>query len=360
MRKLFVPAVVVLIAGLALLGCERKITNEDAGNPSEVSCFTCHSDNNFDFVAAQQEYANSIHGSGNNIDRNTDPCRDCHASEGFLAKLAGETPNGDHYTAITCFTCHAPHTNGNLSLRAEGPYTLQDGSVFDYGKGNLCVRCHHSRQDVRSYVIDNVKLSSRWGPHHSDQGDILAGAGGYEYAGYTYQVSPHTGVLTDGCIQCHMEGSWANKTGGHTWNMADEESDHEHLTGCNVDACHGTTGPLTTFNRTAAEDFDGDGTIEGVQDEISGLLADLGALLTTKGLMAVSGEGYAPKSVTVTDSDSAGAVYNYMVIAEERSLGIHNTKYAVGLLKSGMNFISTGDPNGSAPQPQIKELVSAH
>ena len=361
MRKLYVPAVVVLIAGLALLGCERKITNEDAGNPDQVSCFTCHSDNNFDFVAAQQEWANSKHGLGELIMENNSPCYECHTSEGFLAKLAGETPDGEHFTAITCFTCHAPHTNGDFTLRAEGPYTLQNGEVFDYGKANLCVRCHHARRDVRAYVSDNVTLSSHWGPHYSDQGDIIAGTGGYEYEGYNYQMSAHNGVLVNGCIDCHMKGSFANVAGGHTWNMENEEHEYEHLTGCNVEPCHGTTAPLTTLNRTAADDFDDDGTVEGVQDEIHGLLDDLGALLTAKGLMVESEEGYIPKAnVKITDSDSAGAVYNYRVISGERSYGVHNTRYAVGLLQSAINFISTGNPNGVAPRRGIEELAKAH
>jgi hypothetical protein len=334
---------------------------------SQSSCFTCHTDQEFEFVAAQQEWANSKHGSGDNIDRNRNnsgyysACEPCHTNEGFVASITGEPVSGEHFTAISCFTCHAPHTNGNFSLRAEGPYTLRNGEVFDFGKGNLCVRCHHSRQDVREYVSDSVTLSGHWGPHHSDQGDILAGTGGYEYDGYDYDDSPHTTALTDGCIQCHMTGSFANQAGGHTWNMRSEEHGYELITGCNVEGCHGRN-PLSSLNPPADDDFDGDGSTEGVQDEIMGMLAELAEALVDAGLLEGDAEhGYHPVSGrTVLDIDSSGALYNYFVVAEERSYGVHNTQYVVGLLRSALNYITTGDPNGVAPRRFQDEIARAH
>jgi hypothetical protein len=367
MRKAYVPIALLLIAALAVIGCERKITNEVALDASQSSCFTCHTDQEFEFAAAQQEWANSKHGSGDNIDRNRNnrsyysSCEPCHTNEGFIAEITGEPATGVHFTVISCFSCHEPHTAGTFDLRVEGSYTLLNGEVFDYGKGNLCVRCHHSRQDVREYVADSVTLSSHWGPHHSDQGDVLIGSGGYEYDGYQYGTSPHTGVLKNGCIDCHMTGSFANKLGGHTWKVYDEDLNKQLLTGCNVDACHGITGPLSSFNRTADEDFDGDGETEGVQDEVQGLLNDLALALVDAGLLEGDAEhGYHPVSGRmVINADSSGALYNYEIIAEERSLGIHNTIYAVDLLRSAINFISTGDPKGVAPR-RTKEEIAAN
>jgi hypothetical protein len=109
-------------------------------------------------------------------------------------------------------------------------------------------------------------------------------------------------------------------------------------------------------------DFDDDGSIEGVQDEVQGLLDQLALALVDAGLMTgTAEEGYHPvDGRIVRDADSSGAVYNYEIVAEERSRGVHNTKYAVGLLQSAMNFISTGDPNGVAPRRGIEELARAH
>jgi hypothetical protein len=150
--------------------------------------------------------------------------------------------------------------------------------------------------------------------------------------------------------------------GGHTWKVYDEELDREHLTGCNVPDCHGNTGPLTTFNRQSDVDFDGDGTTEGVQDELRGLLDDLATALVTAGLLEGDAEhGYHPvNGRVVIESDSSGALYNYEIVAEERSLGVHNTKYAVGLLQSSLNFLTTGSPTGVASKPKVDELAKAH
>lgn len=358
------------VAILALTSCERKIVNEAPERQDGLAasaCFTCHGDQDLTLVAAQQQWQNSKHGSGDNINRNRNnssryqACERCHTSEGFIAQVSGIPADGEHFTSISCFTCHQPHTNGNMELRAASPVTLINGVVFDYGEANLCANCHQSRANVDTYVVDDVELSGRWGPHHSDQGDILAGTGGYEYAGYQYASSAHSSVLENGCIDCHMGGSQANLVGGHTWNMRNEEEELELLYGCNVDACHGTRGPITDLNRTASSDFDDDGTVEGVQDEIDGLKHELATLLVAAHLMeGDEEEGYEPADGRmVSDADSAGAVYNYLMVAEERSGGIHNTQYAVGLLQSAINYISTGDPNGVAPR-ESTQLLSMH
>jgi hypothetical protein len=46
-------------------------------------------------------------------------------------------------------------------------------------------------------------------------------------------------------------------------------------------------------------------------------------------------------------------------VHEDRSEGIHNTEYAVGLLKSSLHYIATGDPNGVAPRDR-RDLLAAH
>jgi hypothetical protein len=365
MRKLYVPVVIVLITGLALLGCERKITNEDAGNPDQVSCFTCHGDTNFEFDAAQQQWAYAKHASGQNTNRGTSAsCRECHTNEGFVEKASGIVYDGGDLTVIACFTCHQPHTTGGFTPRTIAPVTLVNGVVFDYGKGNLCANCHHARQNPDEYITENTKLSSHWGPHHSNQADVLAGTGGYEYDGYEYHNSAHTSVTAaaDGCVACHMSASITPSIGGHSVNMANEERGFENLTGCNVPACHGLSGALDEINRTADQDYDGDGTIEGVQDEVHGVIKTLGELLIDEGLAeyAESEDWYEPTSATVTDKDMAGAVYNLMVAQEERSLCVHNTDYVIGLLKSSINYVSTGNPNGVAPIAKADQPVSAH
>lgn len=366
MRKAYVPVVLVLILGLTLFGCERKITNEDGGSPDQVSCFTCHGDDQFKFDGAQQQWEYSLHASGAHTHRGaSSSCRPCHANEGFVERVSGIEYDGGQLTVISCFTCHQPHTTGGFTPRTIAPYTLEDGTVFDYGRGNLCANCHHARRAPATYVTENVTLSSHWGPHHSNQADVLAGVGGYEYAGYNYTNSAHTSVTASkgGCIACHMSPSITPSVGGHSWNMENDDLGVENLTGCNVEDCHGKSGELEEINRMADEDYDGNGTIEGVQTEVHGVIKILGDLLIDEGLAeyAEDEDWYEPEGgVTVEDRDVAGAVYNLMVAQEERSLCIHNTDYVIGLLRSSINFIQTGNPNGVAPIANTDDLVKAH
>ncbi|MEJ2722717.1 MAG: hypothetical protein P8181_16505, partial [bacterium] len=40
--------------------------------------------------------------------------------------------------------------------------------------------------------------------------------------------------------------------------------------------------------------------------------------------------------------DSAGAVWNYLIVHEDRSEGIHNPKYIKSLLQSSIDFMTAG------------------
>jgi hypothetical protein len=46
-----------------------------------------------------------------------------------------------------------------------------------------------------------------------------------------------------------------------------------------------------------------------------------------------------PLDGVFTSQDSAGAVWNYLLVEEDRSLGIHNPEYAIDLLNSAIEFI---------------------
>ena len=360
----------VLLLGAVLLvavGCERKIT----GDIDEVvefgpsNCFECHNDADFGLLvtAIQEQYEFSVHGSGNNTDRNRNnssyyaACEKCHTSEGFIAEATGEPAAGDFFSPIGCFTCHAPHSDGNFGVRVESAVTLADGSQFDRGFANLCASCHQSRRDVNTTVVAGVELSSHWGPHYSNQADMLIGENSYEYDGYTYTKSPHSNVATNGCVDCHMSSALHSSVGGHSWNMENEDREFENIGGCNASTCH--NGAVSTLDILAAADFDGDGSIEGIQTEVHGMMDSLHVLLEDAGL--VDEDGHPVEDRVVSTADSAGALYNFLFVEEDRSFGVHNTDYAVGLLQSSINFLNTGSPtkspSGTARQAK---LISAH
>ena len=340
-KTIFLISLTVLAVLLAIGGCERKVVIEHSELDDAASCFTCHGDNDAVLLAAKGEWQNSIHASGNNVDYTNRgggyDCTRCHDHQGFLDFLTTgelEAPY-DQVSAIHCFTCHAPHTNGNLDLRTAAAYELENGEIFDHGAANLCANCHHSRFDVR-VITDNYEQSStRFAAHHGPQADLLTGTGGYEMSGYTYNQSGHANAVTDGCVGCHMGNPQVHDgydIGGHSFNMVDEEGGYD-LSGL-CENCHASADG---FDFTADQDYDGDGEIEGYQTEVEGLLDTLAELLVAEGVL--DSIEHTPLEMTIADGNVAGAMQNFGTIEEDRSMGIHNYQYIVSLLQNSIDYL---------------------
>lgn len=351
MRILNALMIVALVAMMALVaGCERKIVNEIANNDQSLNgCFACHGETSFDgaLLQARGEWENSFHASGVSIDYTNRPgsdCQQCHNHQGYLDYLAtGEEDPGVQSTvsAIHCFTCHAPHERGDLSLRVTEPYTLKNGVVFDHGAANLCVTCHHSRTNIANDIAGGDTLrnipSSRMGPHHGPQGDMLQGTHGFQFAGYTYTSTTHASVVRDGCIGCHMGNPAQHdgyNVGGHSFNMQYESHDGTTYTLAGVCAsCHTNYASASSFDVVfTGRDLDGDGTVEGIQTEMDNLADSLAVLLTK---VINPSTGLFRTNVKVTRGQQ-GAAYNWKIYEEDRSRGIHNPKYFEALLKSSI------------------------
>ena len=330
MRKLLVLGVLALVLALAILSaCTReRIINQVV---ADTSCFTCHSDENTAVLAAEKQWENSVHASGGTLGENRASCSRCHTNEGFVRYVSGESAiEIENPTAIGCFTCHAPHTNGNLTLRTVAPYTMEDGATYDRGTSNICANCHHSRRNVNTYVYDGVTFTStHWGPHYNGQGDMLNGTNGYEYAGYSYSSSPHTTRTVNGCVDCHMYPTPSYEMGGHSWRM--EANGDENVDACNQSGCHAN---VDDFNYATA-DFP-----DGVQDSLQTLLDELTIELVAAGL--IDSATYHPiAGRVVATADSAGAVWNFLFVEEDKCLGIHNTRYATALMNSSIEYLQS-------------------
>jgi hypothetical protein len=332
----------IILIPFVLLGgaCERTITTvEETVQPN--TCFECHSDANTELIAAHQQWSNSLHASGANIHRVSRGCENCHTSEGFVARISGGASGAiDNPTVIHCFTCHAPHTRGDLSLRVTTPQMLADGTMFDLGSANLCTACHQARRDVNTYVAqDTVELSEHWGPHYSPQSDMVIATNGYEYSWYSYDRSvSHRGGTEDGCLDCHFKTTENNILGGHSFNMTFTElgeggpEESENTNGCNVSVCH--DGDVDDFDHA------------DVQTDVEALSDSLRTILFNAGLIDDTGHPLDDLFVASLSEpgDSVGAVWNYLITHEDRSHGIHNPKYVLGLLESSIQFMETGPP----------------
>ncbi len=345
--NIIVRFIVICTLALAcgfLVGCEGETGPAGpAGEDAVASCVACHSDDT-GIVARAGQWENSVHATGGTFERNSSSCAGCHTSEGFVARLATGTPGTpENPSAIGCFTCHAPHTEGDFSLRTEAPVTLEvSGEVFDYGEGNLCANCHMARTpdpEIAAAPATTSIESSHWGFHHGPQANMLKGKGAHEFAGTSYTSSYHTTGVENGCVDCHMATPFGAQAGGHQFGLTYDYhgSEEDLVTGCNVAGCH-TSPELEDFNRTAYGDYDGDGNIEGVQDEIAGLLDKLRTELLNRGIIddddGVIAEEGNPAVLTEVE---AGALANFLFVLEDRSMGIHNTDYAVALLQSSLD-----------------------
>lgn len=335
-----VIAVVFLMA--VAYSCERNITNieqvtESGGVIQAENCFACHGDSDTRLTAAEGQWNNSKHASGENVDRNTSPCTRCHVSEGFVQFAnTGTIPSEvENPTSIHCFTCHAPHTNGNFALRVTAVQKLQNGDSFDLGEANICAVCHQARYSVDTYITAKEELSEHWGPHHSNQADMLIGTNGYEYDDYDYDVQTnHRGAMKNGCLDCHFDVPNSYFLGGHSFNMAHGEGAEEEYNTKACAQCHSDMEDADDFNRRFAGGA-------GVQDSVTTLANNLRTILLNAGLIEYNAaeDSYHPIEDRVTSADSAGAVWNWVFIEEDQSEGVHNPKYAIDLLTSAIQFM---------------------
>jgi hypothetical protein len=317
----------VLLLGLA--ACDREVVQQVGDDQENAACFTCHG-NDGRIEQARGEWQNSAHASGNYIDdTNRSTCVKCHDHQGFLDFQSTGTTHAPYevMSAIHCFTCHNPHETGDFSLRVDGAVTFVDGtSTFDHGAGNLCVNCHQARTAVTSFSsADYVAVTNRFGPHHGPQGNLLIGTNGYEFDGEEYGSTNHAGAVPGSCAGCHMgnvEAANGYGIGGHSFNMADEEGND--LSGvCANEDCHGED----------ATSFD----IEGIQTDVDSMLTELRGLLVDANVWDDANDE--PVTDTVHIIPLAGALFNYVTVKEDRSLGVHNPEYIRDLLETSIAYV---------------------
>jgi len=302
-----------------------------AGQDANQNCTQCHTDN-VDLFAKQVQYEASTHRLGGNFERSTTSCAPCHTHQGFLERMTtGAMTTAENIldpAPINCRTCHQIHTSytsADYALTTSDPVTLWfNDETVDFGEGNLCAQCHQPRVLSPMPVMGGADVtitSPYWGPHYGTQGAVLGGTAGYELAGsvaYPSAVHFHgdVGVNEDGCVTCHMGEAYGQQAGGHTWKMAYEYHGHDVPNTAGCESCHSSAGDW--------DDFDyGD-----VQTDVEALLATLKVKLVAAGIMD---EG--DHAVTGTRSaDAAGSLANYLLVSEDRSLGVHNPAYVKALL----------------------------
>ena len=305
---------------------------------SAGTCGQCH--DSMSNHSKNFEWGGSLHSTGY-VFRFSGSCMPCHSAKGFIAirdpsYSASNPPRSTEQEGITCAACHDPHEMGmgGKQLRVITTATLSNGVVIteaQAGSGVLCINCHHSRQEAKTRVEGTSSID----PHYGTQGDLMAGENGYEY-GLSMPSSRHMLAVTNSCVGCHMQliedTSFSNatsKVGGHTFKISWEGPTNEVDVTEVCAKCH----VENTFD-IVAEDYDRDGIVTGVQTEVKGLLDQLALLLPPAG----TGVAYA---ASYTPAERKG-FWNYMFILEDKSLGVHNPKYAAAILQASIDDLRGG------------------
>jgi len=285
---------------------------------------------------------------------NRTSCFPCHSGPAFAKWIGnkanpGWDANKDGNKNISCQACHDPHNDQNPNqLRAVAFDSLKNGwrpPTGIGGKGQLCMNCHQARyvQRVKPNNPPYYGFTSRFSPHYSAQTDMFFGRNSYEFGDARLAgLNTHTG-LADGCVTCHMPKrvNGPSLHSDHEVSMIDTiGGPHDQVTACV--SCH---GPITSFDGIIAPyDFDRDGTIEGVQSEVRGMLEVLKSRLP----LGADGEPIGGGVVTAADSalirdrlDLVAGIYTYYFVKNDGSYGVHNTKYTVAILQKALGWYPT-------------------
>ena len=395
------------VKAMAAIGCEQchgpaeaHVKNGEpimATSQSAGTCNVCHNSSSRHDKGAQLQ--NAGHSDANSaaftepIGPTRQACVRCHSGEGYASFIANPT-NPAAWTntkqTIVCATCHNPHDATNeWQLRVvDKPIELPFEVKQNVGLSATCFECHNARTKPEEAAKSTF-------PHYSSVAEFISNTGGVTY-GKTVANSPHgelvgtapvpnpaakdnpaagkflwssvddtKGNTPGACVTCHM---WPiitdpkdpnyEKVGGHSFNTVSPDGKFEYTAACKT--CH---QDITTFNMKAKADYDGNGKVEGVQDEVKGLLNVLWKALEAKGLKKVdTGYPYAtlPKGADgQVDDKIDNAWYNFRTVYgvmwgaetgngnEGKAQSMHNFKRAVQLLQLSYKDLTGQDVPGA-------------
>jgi len=352
-------------------GTEASPPNGPLAALDAATCATCHEGAHHPYF---DEWETSMHAKmDENHAYDLAYCQPCHSGAGFVAAYDQNesslfTDAGSDPGNLTCGACHDSHDATNPGqLRTVAAVTLveNDGqtdgggmTVEGHGAGQLCMQCHHARHAPVNAEGDEIaEGDAHFGPHHSTQADVLYGQTGYELvnASFTFNSSGH-GEIEDACVTCHVHavpyGEFAADSAsvGHTFLP----------TTAACEPCHGEINDFSDI--MAKHDYDNDGTVEGIQVEVGGLMEMLATKMveadTTPGdtlVGAVADVDSVLDHLDGMDATSALAVelrkagWNLSYVANDASHGVHNPAYVIELLQQSINFL---DP-GTLPQKAL-------
>lgn len=249
-------------------------------------------------------------------------CAMCHVEQGYIDYMTTGAIAGDPYpvaNGVTCMACHDKHSTFDFendghdyALRNFDPVTLQADPSYtiDFGgTSNNCAFCHQPRtapptdDGTGTFTV----TSEHWGPHHGPQATLLEGIQGVMIPGSVGYpgVASATHRTGSSCVACHMGETTDGTDGSHTFSPSENA--------CTT--CH----------------------VNGAPEEVSGFAEDMETLAHLLEEVGIVHDGH-PVVGTFTIKQ-AEAAWNYILILEDKSMGIHNPAYSKALIKNAIEAL---------------------
>lgn len=330
-------SVIFIIFIFFLSGCansiERDLDFRSLHNSNEIDSQLKNHTSMVDMIT--EEWSNSLHSRANPSTVGRDECIICHDGVAFAKKLEQSSQLATS-TGQDCFSCHEGY---GRELKEAGILDIPTKENFNAGIGAVCSSCHNADN------IPDIKNARRAYPHYGSQADVLTGFGGIRVNEEDHFNNTYGHIsLDNSCVDCHMP---VNSKGyiSHTFKM---EAEFAELV---CASCH--QGAID-FNYKAKADYDGNEKVTGIQDEITGLLSVLEKAISDE----LGGGSFAASKGAINYYDANGnpiaevadkvylASYNYLLIYNDGSKGVHNPLFAAQLLQYSYRHLTGKDvPN---------------
>jgi formate-dependent nitrite reductase cytochrome c552 subunit len=221
------------------------------------------------------------------------------------------------FLRVQCENCHGPGSQHVLS----GGDTRLINRIPD--PKQTCWNCHvHAPNEKGNILVApatdaQLALYSSSLGHSHTAGALIAGAGGFEYAGEDYSqghTQPHTKIAAT-CVTCHLHRDPSSPTLDHS-NLDPK------IAACR--SCHADANRVNSL-----DDW---GYLQSRQQAVAKLLVQLGGADSTGAPDSNAGGGLLGNAADKTSSDYKRARWNYSLVLNDGSQGAHNYDYALELV----------------------------
>ncbi len=337
-------------------------------------------------------------------------CSRCHTGNGFLAWLPillDDDPATDPTASITvdwtaddvhpqtCVTCHDPHdigtttgaaTNATVRISGDTPPLIAGFQVIGAGRGAICMTCHNSRRGLRNDDTFAGLNDPERAPHGSSQTDVLMGENAF---GVNVGVRGSHSFVADTCVTCHMVATPPPSV------LSYNQGGTNHTFFASPDSCSECHGEVLTAE--VVQNIVGSimghvqGLVEGGYLDLFAELIDAGNVIDLNGAAEITsvanvedielGEARGRQALTVTmggtaygpfrmgDIDVVGAEtvalpdvtpdellkagWNYNLIHNDGSQGVHNPTYAIRVLDAARDMVAGGGAGGPRVMSEV-------